>query len=166
MVISHSDNIVLMWLSRQPELQKKKGDCACVGGWDESVRILWKCSGMRWVYLHVRRCVRVWVCVWDSVWEKERNETAGRAIHLFFLVEALSVAVGYAETSRVEHVADFKTAQDALHLPPTRPLATWQAHPRHQHYTLILTQSQTWRTWGVFMQLHRFMVNIIRVYKS
>lgn len=59
MVISHSDNIVLMWLSRQPELQKKKGDCACVGGWDESLRILWKCSGMRWVYLHVRRCESV-----------------------------------------------------------------------------------------------------------
>lgn len=56
MVISHSDNIVLMWLSRQPE-QKKGGDCACVGGWDESLKILWKCSGMWWVYLHVRRCV-------------------------------------------------------------------------------------------------------------
>lgn len=32
MVISHSDNIVLMWLSRQPELQKKEkkgGLCMC-----------------------------------------------------------------------------------------------------------------------------------------
>lgn len=120
MVISHSDNIVLMWLSRQPELQNKRGDCACVGGWDESVRILWKCSGMRWVFLHVRRCV----CVFKCVREKERCN-----IHLFFLVEALSVTVGYAEASRVEHVADFKTAQDALHLPPTRPLATRQTHP-------------------------------------
>lgn len=67
MVISHSDNIVLMSLSRQPELHKK-GDCVMcvcvwVGGWDESVWILWKCSGMRWVYLHVRRCVCVKVCV-------------------------------------------------------------------------------------------------------
>lgn len=61
MVISHSDNIVLMWLSRQPELHEKKG--VCVGGWDESARILRKCSGMRWVYLHVLRCVCVCLSV-------------------------------------------------------------------------------------------------------
>lgn len=123
MVISHSDNIVLMWLSRQPEQRKKKRkkvDRACVGGWDESEKILCKCSGMRSVFLHIRRCVCLSVC------EKEIDETEWRAIHLFFLVEALSVTVGYAEAPRIEHIADFKTAQDALHLPPTRPLATWQ----------------------------------------
>lgn len=59
---------------------------------------------------------------------KRGDKTAERATHLFFLVEALSVTVGYAETFRVEHVADFETAQDALHLPPTRPLATRQTH--------------------------------------
>lgn len=37
---------------------------------------------------------------------KRKDETAGRAIHLFFLVEALSVTVGYAEASRVEHIVD------------------------------------------------------------
>lgn len=96
MVISHFDNIVLMWLSRQPA-QQKRGDCACVGGWDESLKILWKCSGMWWVYLHVRRCVSefVWVCVCVSLVcnRKSRDETAGRATHLFFLVEALFVTV-------------------------------------------------------------------------
>lgn len=63
MVISHSDNTVLMWLSRQRKPEKKTGDCACMGGWDELVRILWRCSGLWWVYLHVHRCV----CVRDNV---------------------------------------------------------------------------------------------------
>lgn len=56
MVISHSDNIVLMWLSRQPKQTKKLE--YCVGGWvggDESLRFLRKCSGVWWVYLHVHR---------------------------------------------------------------------------------------------------------------
>lgn len=48
-------------------------------------------------------CVDVCVCVCRS---KRKDETAGRAIHLFFLVEALSVTVGYAEASRVEHIVD------------------------------------------------------------
>lgn len=50
------DNILLMWLSGQPELQNKMG-ALWMGGFDESARILWKCSGMQWVYLHVLRCV-------------------------------------------------------------------------------------------------------------
>lgn len=68
-----------------------------------------------------------------SVSETERVRERGREgeretnrdktiIHLFFLVEAFSVTVRYAETSRVEHIADFKAAQDALHLPPARSL--------------------------------------------
>lgn len=48
--------------------------------------------------------------------------------HLFLLVEALPVAVGDAEASRVEDVADLQAAQDALHFPPARSL--WQ-HGKH-----------------------------------
>lgn len=75
----------------------------------------------------------------------ERQKGGGRKtiIHLFFFVEALSVTVGNAEASRVEHIVDFKTAQDALHLPPTWSLAMWQTHPKNTRYILILTQSQT-----------------------
>lgn len=58
------------------------------------------------------------------MWNK-RDETIS---HLFFLIEALSVTVGYTKTSRVERVADFQAGQDALHLPPAWSLATWQAH--------------------------------------
>lgn len=64
-------------------------------------------------------CLQVCLCLRQRVSgcerERERDKTI---IHLFFLVEAFSVTVRYAETSRVEHIADFKAAQDALHLPP------------------------------------------------
>ncbi len=88
-------------------------------------------------------CLQVCVCVCErerervrvEVCEKKSDTTARRAIHLFFLVEALSVTVGYAEASRIEHVADFKTAQDALHLPPTRPLGTRQKNPDNTNIT-------------------------------
>lgn len=53
-----------------------------------------------------------------------KNETAGRAIYLFFFVEALSVTVGYVEAFWIEDITDFKIVQDALHLPPTWPLVT------------------------------------------
>lgn len=84
----------------------------------------------------------VCVCVCLSVWDKERDETEWGAIHLFFLVEALSVTVGYAEAPRIEYVADLEPAQDALHLSSTRPLATWQTARQRQRYTLVPTQPQ------------------------
>lgn len=82
-----------------------------------------------------RHAVSLLACLQVCVLKKSRDETAGRAIHLFFLVESLSVTIRYAEASRVEHVADFKTAQDALHLPSTRPLATQQTHPKNTDIT-------------------------------
>lgn len=74
-----------------------------------------------------RHAVGLFACsqVCLNVW---KNETAGRAIYLFFLVEAFSVTVGYVEAFWDEYIADFKIVQDAVHLPPTWPLVTRQTH--------------------------------------
>lgn len=75
-------------------------------------------------------------------------ETAERAIHLFFLVEALPVTVGYTKAPGVEHVADLQTVQDALHLPSTRPLVTYtQTHTQHSG-----SSQGTWTAGGMFKQ--------------
>ena len=71
MVITHSDNIVLMSLSRQPELQKKRGLCMC--GWvgwvvEDSLEVFRHVVGLLagqqlCVHVCVRGCVCVCVCV-------------------------------------------------------------------------------------------------------
>lgn len=71
------------------------------------------------------RCWSGGVCVGGGLRVRGWAEVSRHAAaHLFFLVEALPVAVGYAEASRVEDVADLQAAQDALHFPPARSL--WQ----------------------------------------
>lgn len=42
--------------------------------------------------------------------------------YLLFLIEALLVTVGYAETSGVENVCDLEAAENALNLSPTGTL--------------------------------------------
>lgn len=77
-------------------------------------------------------CLRVGVgvrgCVRESLVcnRKSIDETAGRATHLFFLVEALFVTVRKAEASRVQHVVDLQAVHDAVYLPSAWPLTTQQ----------------------------------------
>lgn len=77
MLISHSDNIVLMWLSRKPKLQKREIVHVWVGGM--SLRIFLKCSDMQLGFLSSGVCV----CVCDR--ETEGGGGAKPLFTCFFL---------------------------------------------------------------------------------